>query len=196
MPAEGNQQVAANRGKPLSPSLFTFCSQIAAFCRDCYDIFMTAKVQPFVGRYFSGSLLEVRRPGVSAGAHSWGRACPLVNRFRLLVALGTFLGRMDKVWSKRKDQLGAANLQFEKISLPNGCPRVAPFDREATGRHRRSSRVRSRTLCRPRSSPQGEQKTSRVRQEGPSGSIHLKKQTTKESDPLRLLGWNQDPIFI
>jgi len=47
-PTEGNQQVAANRDKSLSPSVSTFCSQFAAIFRDLYFIFTTAILGRFV----------------------------------------------------------------------------------------------------------------------------------------------------
>jgi len=39
---EGNQKVAANQSKPLSPLFFSFVSKIAALCHILRDICVTA----------------------------------------------------------------------------------------------------------------------------------------------------------
>jgi hypothetical protein len=44
---EGNQKVAANQSKPLSPLFFSFVSKIAALCHILRDICVTAAWKSF-----------------------------------------------------------------------------------------------------------------------------------------------------
>ena len=57
---EGNQQVVRKRSESFSPSLFIFCSQFAAICRDSYVIFMTARTWT---RGAAATIVEGHRSG-------------------------------------------------------------------------------------------------------------------------------------
>jgi hypothetical protein len=60
-PIERNQEVVMKPDESLSPSLFTFCSQFIAFCRDYRDIFVTDRLLRLTKRLDGKSYCRARR---------------------------------------------------------------------------------------------------------------------------------------